>query len=339
MHFAYQSEPQEELKMETLTVQISRTEASNSLIRRIWLKAPQSTGLPGFRAGAHIRVQVALPGGGVDWRHYSLVNALAEPSVTASPTHYEIAVRREDEGRGGSRIMHALQAGDTLTIEPPKNDFPLDAHQGPVLLVAGGIGVTPLVSMAAELQAAGRSVRMVYAGRERSLMAYLPELQGLLGDALTLHADDQAGAPLNVALLLDSCAPDTRIYVCGPKPLLDAVLAGAHARGWPPERVHFELFTAASPVAGDQPFEVVLAQSGVCYPVAADQSILDCLIQHGCDPLSDCKRGECGVCAVPVIEGEIDHRDYVLSPSEKAAGNVIQICVSRARSARPVLDL
>ena len=103
--------------------------------------------------------------------------------------------------------------------------------------------------------------------------------------------------------------------------------------------MHFELFTAAAPEAGDQAFDVVLAQSGVTHRVAADQSILDCLIEHGCDPLFDCKRGECGVCAVPVIEGDIDHRDYVLSASEKAAGNVIQICISRARGPRLVLDL
>jgi vanillate O-demethylase ferredoxin subunit len=325
--------------MAPIDVQLTEAQGLNPLIRRLVLRAVGGAALPDYAAGAHVRVRVDLPGGASDWRHYSLVNPVADAQATRSPTHYVIAVRREDEGRGGSRFMHGLPVGARLQIEPPKNDFPLPEHPGGVVLVAGGIGVTPLLSMAAELRAAGRPVRMVYAGRSRDLLAFLPELQALLGDALTVHADAETGAPLDVGALLDGCAADERIFMCGPKPMLDAVLAGAHARGWPPERVHFELFTAAVPEAGDRPFEVVLAQSGASHTVAADQSILDCLIEHGCDPLFDCKRGECGVCAVPVIEGEIDHRDYVLTASEKAAGNVIQICISRARGQRLVLDL
>jgi vanillate O-demethylase ferredoxin subunit len=180
---------------------------------------------------------------------------------------------------------------------------------------------------------------MVYAGRSHALMALLPELRALLGDALHVHGDDEAGVSLDVDALLDGCAPDDRLYVCGPQPLLDAVLAGARARAWPAGRVHFELFAAALPQSGDHAFELVLAQSGRSCTVAADRSILDCLIDQGCDPLFDCRRGECGVCAVPVIEGEIDHRDHVLTASEKAAGNVIQVCISRARGQRLVLDL
>jgi ferredoxin-NADP reductase len=322
-----------------LELRVVETETLNPLIQRLVLQSPAGEALPGHTAGAHVRVQVTLPGGGQDWRHYSLINTQPVAGATAAPTHYEIAVRREDEGRGGSRFMHGLQVGDTLQIEAPKNDFPLHAATNPVLLVAGGIGITPLLSMAAELRAAGRPVRLVYAGRSRPLLAFLPQLQALLGDALHVHTDDEAGAPLDVAALLDGCAPSENLYMCGPKPMLDAVLAAAHTRGWPPGRVHFELFSAAAPEAGDQAFDVVLAQSGTTHRVAADQSILDCLIENGYDPLFDCKRGECGVCAVPVIEGEVDHRDYVLSASEKAANQVIQICISRARGPRLVLDL
>lgn len=322
-----------------LEVRVAEAETLNPLIKRLLLQNPAGETLPGFSAGAHVRVQVRLPDGSQDWRHYSLINPQPMAGATDAPAHYEIAVRREDDGRGGSRFMHGLQVGDRLLIEAPKNDFPLQVGAAPVLLVAGGIGVTPLLSMAAELRASGRPVRMVYAGRTRPLLAYLPQLQALLGDALLVHTDEAAGAPLDIAALLDSCAPTENLYVCGPKPMLDAVLAGAQARGWHSDRVHFEVFAAAAPQTGDQPFDVVLAQSGVTHRVAADQSLLDCLIDHGCDPLFDCKRGECGVCAVPVIEGEVDHRDYVLSASEKAAHNVIQICVSRARGARLVLDL
>lgn len=323
----------------SIEVRVVESEALNPLIRRLVLQAPAGEALPGHAAGAHVRVRVPLPDGTQDWRHYSLINTQPVAGITGAPTHYEIAVRREDEGRGGSRFMHGLTVGDTLHIEAPKNDFPLHAGATPVLLVAGGIGVTPLLSMAAELRATGRPVRMVYAGRSRPLLAYLPTLQALLGDDLRVHTDDEAGAPLDIAALLDGCAPTESIYMCGPKPMLDAVLAAAQARGWPTDRVHFELFSAAAPEAGDQAFDVVLAQSGVTHRVGAHQSILDCLIDHGCDPLFDCKRGECGVCAVPVIEGEVDHRDYVLSASEKASNQVIQICISRARGPRLVLDL
>ena len=322
-----------------IRVQVVESEALTPQVRRFVLRAENGLPLPGFMAGAHVRVEVALADGSSDWRHYSLVRRDATAMPGESVSQYEIAVRREDDGRGGSAFMHRLRVGDTLRIEPPKNDFPLDPAAPKVLLVAGGIGITPLLSMAAELRAAGRPVRLVYAGRSRAQLAYLPELIALLGDALSIHADDDAGAPLDVAALLAGCASDEQVYMCGPKPMLDAVLAAAQAQGWTPGRVHFELFATAAPVAGDQPFELVLSQSGASYQVPADQSILDCLIEHGCDPLFDCKRGECGVCVVPVIEGEVDHRDYVLSASEKAASQVIQICVSRARGSRLVLDL
>ncbi len=322
----------------TCTLSIAEATLLNPLVRTLVLQAADGAPLPGFAPGSHVRVCVTLPGGAKDWRHYSLVDVVRGGDT--GPGQYRIAVRLEATGRGGSRFMHErLQVGDTVEIELPKNDFPLGTHAGCAVLVAGGIGITPLASMAAARRAAGLPVRMVYAGRSRALLAFLPELQGLLGDALSVHADEERGAPLDVAALLDACAPEDQLYVCGPRVMLDAVLAAAHARAWPSERVHFELFTAAVPQAGDHAFEVVLAQSGQRYQVPADQSILECLIDHGCDPMFDCKRGECGVCAVPVLEGDIDHRDYVLSASEKAAGNVIQICISRAKGQRLVLDL
>ena len=170
-------------------------------------------------------------------------------------------------------------------------------------------------------------------------MAFLPELQALLGASLHLHVDTEAGAPLDVAALLDGCAASDQLYVCGPKQMLDAVLAATQARGWSRDRVHFEVFTPPAVEAGDHAFEVVLAQSGRSLTVPPDKSILDCLIAAGCDPMFDCQRGECGVCAVPVIEGEIDHRDYVLSESEKREGKLMQVCVSRCKGKRLVLDL
>jgi ferredoxin-NADP reductase len=324
----------------TLQLRVSEVRELNTLIRLIRLRADDGAVLPGYSAGAHLRVRVELPDGAADWRHYSLINFAPQVDACAAPTEYVIAVRRDDAGRGGSRFMHQrVQAGQVLTIEAPKNEFALRQHTGCAVLIAGGIGITPLTSMAAERVAAGAAVRMHYAGRSREWMAFVPDLQQLLGDALRLHVDAEAGAPLNVDALLDACNAEDQLYVCGPKPMLDTLLARTQARGWTRERVHFEVFNAPTVDTGDHAFEVVLAQSGRSIRVPADRSILDCLIDAGVDPMFDCKRGECGVCGTPVLEGEIDHRDYVLSALERREGRVMQICVSRCKGARLVLDL
>jgi vanillate O-demethylase ferredoxin subunit len=326
-----------------LTLTVASAEMLTPLVRQLRLRAANGAALPGWQAGAHIQLQVTLPGGGNDWRHYSLIDPMcdlaADTSATETPHEYVIAVRREDTGRGGSRWVHDLAAGATLTVRPPKNDFPLGDHAATAVLVAGGIGVTPLASMAAQRLRQRLPVRLHYAGRSRDHMALLPALQTLLGEALALHLDDEAGAPLNVEALLARCAPDDVLYVCGPQVMLDAVLQRSEALGWPRERVHFELFAAPVADTGVQPYEVVLAQSGRQFTVAAGQTLLSALIAAGCDPMFDCQRGECGVCAVPVLEGLIDHRDFVLTQREKDAGNVIQTCVSRCKGQRLVLDL
>ncbi len=324
----------------TLTLRVVDTCQLNPLIRQLRLQAQDGAALPGYSAGAHIRVQVRLPDGASDWRHYSLINLSSDVDTGTTVNEYRIAVRLEEQGHGGSKFMHrGVNVGDLLTIEIPKNDFPLDHGPRCAVLLAGGIGITPLVSMAVQRVREHAPWRMVYAGRSRDVMAFLPELQALGGDALHIHADLEQNAMLDVNLLLDGCGPQDHLYVCGPKPMLDTVLAAAHARGWGHDRVHFELFSTPVVEAGDHAFEVMLAQSGRSITVPANQSILDALIEAGVDPMFDCKRGECGVCAVAVIEGEIDHRDYVLSNSEKATGNVMQVCVSRCRGPRLVLDL
>ncbi len=323
-----------------LQLRVIEARELNPLIRLVRLRADDGAVLPSFTAGAHLRVQVELPDGSTDWRHYSLINLSTSGDACSAPTEYVIAIRREDEGRGGSRFMHQrVQPGQVLTIEAPKNEFPLREHAGCAVLVAGGIGVTPLVSMAAQRIAQNAPVRMHYAGRSRELMAFLPELQQLLGETLRVHTDAEAGAPLDVDALLDACGADDQLYVCGPKPMLDTLLAKTQALGWTRERVHFEVFTAPAVDAGDHAFEVVLQRSERSLTIPADRSILDCLIDAGCDPMFDCKRGECGVCETPVIEGEIDHRDYVLSERERREGKVMQICISRCKGQRLVLDL
>lgn len=321
--------------MDSLRVTVQSVRALHPEIRAFTLSPLPGQTLPPFEAGAHVRVRVK---GQDEWREYSLIDGVNGASF--APDVYQIAVRRDPAGSGGSAFMHEqVNVGDTLELQPPRNDFPLHAHEGAAVLVAGGIGVTPLVSMAARLCALQRPVRMHYAVRARELAAFADELTALLGERLQLHVDAEAGAPMSATALLASCGAQDHLYVCGPQAMLDAVLAEADACGWPRERIHFELFTAPAAEAGDHPFELVLAQSGRTFTVPADKSVLDVLIANGVDPMFDCQRGECGVCAVAVLEGEIDHRDYVLTPRERAEGNVMQACVSRAKGARLVLDL
>ena len=323
-----------------LALRVTEARTLNPLIRLLRLQADDASALPAYTAGAHVRVQVELPGGVQDWRHYSLINLTGKPGATDAPAEYLIAVRKEPGGRGGSVFMHdSVREGQLLCVEPPKNDFALQPSAAAAVLLAGGIGVTPLASMAAQRRAQGLPVRLHYAGRDRGSMAFLPELQALLGESLHVHADAEQGSPLDIAAVLAACQPSDQLYVCGPKPMLDAVLLQTRQLGWNADRVHFELFGAPVAEAGDHAFTVELAQSGQCLTVPADQTILDCLIEHGCDPMFDCKRGDCGVCSTVVMEGEVDHRDYFLSAAEKAGGQVMQICISRARGARLVLDL
>jgi ferredoxin len=157
---------------------------------------------------------------------------------------------------------------------------------------------------------------------------------------LHLYGDDEAapGDRFDLARLIDTLQPTQPIYVCGPQGLIDATLALATARGWPRERLRSELFAAGAPQAGDAAFEVELRQSNLTLRVEPTQSILDAMLDAGLDPLYDCKRGECGVCQVGVLEGEVEHRDYCLSDAEKRDGKVMHICVSRARAARLVID-
>ena len=329
--------------MQPLELTITEAGAASPLIRSLRLAAADGATLPAFTPGAHVRV--AIPGL-AEPRSYSLMvtHAIAGETATAfdAPTHYRLGVRLEAESSGGSRHMHALEVGDRISVSAPKNDFPLhaaEAGEGDTVLIAGGIGITPIASMAAALASAGRPFVLHYSGRSRDQLAFVDELQALAGARLHIHADDEDATRLDLAALLAGLSPRQHLYVCGPKGMIDALIAGATAAGWPRERIHFELFANAAPQAGDGSFELELAQSGKVLTVPADKTILDVLEAAGCDPMYDCKRGECGVCTATVLAGEPDHRDYFLSDAEKAEGKLIQICISRAKSPRLVLDL
>ena len=301
-------------------------------IRTIRLAPPGGGSLPGWEPGAHIKVR--LPDG--DTRSYSLVNLSTAPA--ASPQAYLLGVRLEDPSKGGSRFMHGLKVGDRLSVCAPTNNFRLEASSGRITLIAGGIGVTPIASMIARLVGEGRPFQAFYAGRSEDQLAFRAELAALAGDRLRFHYDDRAGV-FDVKPVMAGLAADEPLYVCGPRPMIDAAIAQAAALGWPPRRLRFEIFAAAEPQAGGTAFEVVLSSSGQSFTIPPDKSILDVLIEAGIDPMHDCKRGDCGICQTTVLEGTPDHRDFVLSDAERTAGKLMQICVSRAKTPRLVLDL
>jgi ferredoxin-NADP reductase len=315
-----------------IDVIVSEVGSETAQIRTIRLCPPHGGTLPEWEPGAHIKVQ--LPDG--DTRSYSLVNLSTAPA--ALPDSYLLGVRLEDPSKGGSRFMHGLKAGDRLSVLAPTNNFRLEACSGRVTLIAGGIGVTPIASMITRLVADGRPFQAFYAGRSADQLAFHAELAVLAGDRLRFHYDDRAGV-FDVQPVMASLAADEPVYVCGPRPMIDAAIAQAVALGWPPGRLRFEIFAAAEPQAGDTAFEVVLSSSGQSFTIPADKSILDVLIEAGVDPMHDCKRGDCGICQTTVLEGTPDHRDFVLSDAERTTGKLMQICVSRAKTPRLVLDL
>ena len=325
--------------MTTQTWTVSDVRVETPLIHRIGLVAPRGEALPPLASGAHLQVMVpGLP----ERRCYSIVHLTVAEALEAAPRTHWIAVRREEPSRGGSVWMHQLKVGDAVTVGEPRNEFPLHAAQvgeGPVVLIAGGVGITPIASHAAALTAQARPFVLHYSSRSRDHLAMVEELKALCGEALHLHADDEADTRLELGALLDGCRPTQPLYICGPKGMIDAAIAAATARGWTKEHIHIELFVEATSQKGDGAFELELRQSGKVLQVPADKTILEVMEAAGCDPMFDCRRGECGVCQATVLEGEPDHRDYYLSDTEKASGKIIQICISRAKSARLVLDL
>lgn len=317
-----------------LDLVVTEVRQETPLIRTIRLARAHDEPLPSWQAGAHIKVQIPER----DERSYSLVNLSADPSANRNPRSYLLGVRLEQPGQGGSAYMHSLNPGDAVAASAPTNNFPLEAAGKPIVLLAGGIGVTPLISMAAELAARRHPFRFYYAGRSRDQLALLPAIEDLVGGDLAIHTDDTSGL-FDVVGLMSSLKNDEPLYCCGPMPMIDLSIKTAKQLGWPGGRLHFEIFTAPQPKAGDQTFEVVLKSTGESFQIPAGKSILDVLIEAGKDPMHDCKRGDCGICQVGVIEGVPDHRDFILTDAEKAAGKMMQICVSRAQTRRLVLDL
>lgn len=294
--------------------------------------------LPGFEAGAHVSVHLPVAGKPDRIRAYSLINLDAVCDTSLPQQRYQIAVRRDDQGAGGSRQLHELvRPGDLLRISPPKNQFSLDDTQHPLLL-AGGIGVTPIASMAAALQQQGKSYELAYAVRSRDEAVFADALGALCGTRLRLHSDEDAGTYLDIRSLLEQVG-QRAVYVCGPKAMIDATVEAAASLGWPAGAVRFELFGADPSAQSQSGYEVILKQSDKTLFVHAGEALLDVLIDEDVDLPYDCRSGFCGLCQVKVLEGEVAHHDTCLSPADRSQRGLMQACVSHACGSRLVLDL
>jgi ferredoxin-NADP reductase/DMSO/TMAO reductase YedYZ heme-binding membrane subunit len=292
------------------------------------LHAPDGTALPKWEPGAHL--ELTLTSG--RRRHYSLCG---DPADTHA---YRIAILQVLRGRGGSLEVHTrARAGQLVTVHGPRNHFPLVASSA-YLFIAGGIGITAIMAMAARVASAGDEWKLVYTGRRRASMAFLDEVRALDPDRVDVVPVDERGRP-DLKEIIGVAAPGTAVYCCGPDRLLNAVKKLVAAR--PDLSMHSERFTvggAAFTVAGGAPFTVELRRAGHIIDVPADRTLLHAIREVLPNVPAGCEQGVCGACRTMVLAGEPDHRDTLLSSAERAAG-VMLICVSRARSERLTLDL
>lgn len=289
-------------------------------------------GAAAYTVGSHLRVQVRLEGGRTDDRRYSLVG------LPAPGADWRIAVKRADPGRGGSAFMWRLAVGDRLPVHGPHNHFELPPAPRPTLLVAGGIGITPLLGMALALARRAAPLRMAYAVRSPEELVYADELRAALGDRLVTFCRS-AGEVLDLAAEFAALPADAQALVCGPVPLLHAARAEWARAGRLPQRLRFETFgnTGAEPA---EAFTVRVPRHGLTLEVPAERSLLEVLEAAGVQVLHDCLRGECGLCAVDVlaVDGRIDHRDVFFSAAEQREGRRLCACVSRVCGGGVTID-
>jgi vanillate O-demethylase ferredoxin subunit len=313
-----------------LDLRVARIACETESILSFCLAHPAGGELPPFTAGAH--VDVLTPAGVT--RQYSLCN---EPGDTS---HYQIAVLNEPRSRGGSRSMHDdVRVGTTLTVSVPRNHFPLvpTAH---AILLAGGIGITPLLAMAEHLSSSGQSFELHYCARSQGNAAFLERIrQSRFKDSVHWHFDDAAPAGFDCASVLGAPGRDKHLFVCGPSGFIDFARQTARKAGWAETCIHHEHF-GASPAAssGDQ-FEVVVASTGKTYRIPEGRSVAQVLNREGVHIPVSCEQGVCGTCLTRVLEGVPDHRDLFLTDQERDGNAAFLPCCSRAKSAVLVLDL
>jgi ferredoxin-NADP reductase len=290
-------------------------------------RRPDGAPLPSYGPGAH--VDLHLPNGLV--RNYSLTTARPEPGT------YTFGIKREQAGRGGSHLIHdELKVGAIVKISAPRNNFPLDEGASRSILIAGGIGITPIWCMVQRLAELGRDWTLHYACRSRAEMAFLDALEGM--PRAQLHFDDEHGGQvLDVAAIVSAAPREAQLYCCGPAPMLRAFEAAS--ADWPRPQVHVEYFTAKAEPARAGGFIVELKRSGREFFIPQGQSILGVLLDEGIDVDYSCELGICGACEQRVLAGEPEHRDSILTEEEQAENKRVMICCAGCKSERLVLDL
>jgi vanillate O-demethylase ferredoxin subunit len=316
----------------------------NLVVAKAWREAadvhcfelvdPAAGQLPSFTAGAHVDVEIA-PG---LVRQYSLCN---DPKRR---DHYQIAVLREPASRGGSvGLIDQAEVGRILKVSEPRNHFALEPSARRTVLIAGGIGVTPILCMAERLAHTGEPFELHYAARSPERAAFLDRIRtSAFADRTRLYfSEGPEAARLDLDAVLAAPVPGAHLYVCGPARLIEAALATAKARGWPSSRLHREFF---APPEGEghgpaEAFEVEIASSGQVFAIPADRTVTQVLAEHGIEVATSCEQGVCGTCITRVLEGVPEHRDFYLTAEEQAAGDQMTLCCSRARTRRLVLDL
>ncbi|MBP6117165.1 MAG: oxidoreductase [Neisseriaceae bacterium] len=313
-------------------VSVTAIEQLTPLIKRFTFAPCSGEAFPAFTGGSHVIVKMQ-DGEECYSNAYSL---MSDPKAL---DQYQISVRLDAEGKGGSKYMHEqVQVGTLLELSAPNNLFELAPAGQKHVLIAGGIGITPFMPQLAELQARGAEYELHYAFRAPEHGALWPELQA------SAHADrchcyiDSEGRRLDVDGLLSAQPKGTHVYVCGPKPLIDAVIDSANRHRFRDEYIHWEQFATEVPTDAAS-FTVVLAQSGLEVVVGADQTILQAIESLAVEVECLCREGVCGTCETRILEGEAEHYDQYLSDEEKAAQQSMMLCVSRAKGQRLVLDL
>lgn len=315
-----------------IELRVASVEQVTARIKLFEFVGVDGAALPAFIAGSHIDLEL----GNGDERSYSLLNDQGE-------THrYQVAVLREHDGRGGSAWMHdVLRAGDVIRAAPPGNDFRLSEAGDHHLLIAGGIGITPMLPMAARLREIGREYAIHYCARSVEEAAFAQLVAERHGERAQFHYDGgDAQLGLDVSRLLASRPTAGHAYVCGPAGLIRAVRDAG--RDWPSGTIHFELFKGSNADLGldslNEPFDILCKRAGKRFTIPADQSIMDVLKAEGFRIRSLCHEGVCGTCRVGLVSGDVDHRDECLDEDER--DEALQVCVSRAKPGQTlVLDI
>ncbi|WP_066302375.1 PDR/VanB family oxidoreductase [Arthrobacter luteolus] len=302
------------------TVVLEKRETLADGVVRLTLRNPDRSDFPQWQPGSHI--DLVLP----DFiRQYSLCSPCGDRSML------QVSVLHTPNSRGGSKYVHeSLAAGTEFTINGPRNNFPLQDSRK-YLFIAGGIGITPILPMIEAAEAAGREWRLAYGGRSRSSMAFADELEATYGSGKVLLYPEDTHGRIDLQGLLGLPRAKMLVYACGPAPLLNVI--EDFCMGWPPGALHTELFSAAAldgSGASAEPFELDLRNSGLRLEVPVDKTVLEVVEEAGIRVLSSCRQGVCGTCEIRVAAGEVDHRDAVLSAEDKASGETMLVCVSRA---------